>query len=55
MIASLSHLEALYLNVTSDALDNCFIKIKKAKSSVVNKDAYQRETLTKQSDPFDCP
>ena len=33
-LASLSHLEALCLNVTSDALNNAYSKIKKAKSIV---------------------
>ena len=48
MIASLSHLEALCLNVTSDALNN-FIAYSKIKRNLVlvNKDAYQRETLAK--------
>ena len=34
LMASLSRLEALFLYVTSDALNNCAFKKKKAKSSV---------------------
>ena len=34
LIASLSLLEALFLNVTSDELNNCLFQNKKAKSSV---------------------
>ena len=43
MIASLSHLEALCLNVTLNALyNNCLFQNKTAKSN----DTYQRETLS---------
>ena len=48
LIASLSHLEAICLNVTSDALNNClFLNKKKNRTLVlINNVTHKREALT---------
>ena len=48
MIASLSHLEALCLNVTLNALNSCLLLKKKKKRTLVliNNDTFQREPLS---------
>ena len=52
-MASLSCLESLFLDLTSDGLNNCYSEIKKAKSSVdYDKDSHQRGTIA-YSGPFD--
>ena len=46
-MASLSRLEALLLNVTSYMLNNCSIVQIKQNLVLVDRDAHQRETITK--------
>ena len=47
-MASLSRLEAFFLDVTSYALNDCSFQNKRKRNLVlVNKDANQRETITK--------
>ena len=46
MIASLGHLKALCLDVTLNALNKAYYKIKKQNLLLINNDTHQRETLS---------